>query len=364
MIFCIFAVVSTMPTRAKAQLCRDPDVVGLWHMNENAGDVIKDETENHNDGVIYGAHWVQGKFGSALYFDGSAYVDLGNGPSLNYLKDFTIEAWFKPSPESLGGRADPWAGFAIVITKYGLYQFDLQIHYGHLFGAFGLGYWYCAESVSLLEPDVWTYVAFTHQYDGHIRKLYINGIEVPTVQGTGLTGTTCGHLHFGTGSWATPPTSFSQAYFGVLEEVQITKRVLSGEEILDYYNSNSEHSAVKILVDIDIKPGSYPNAVNLGSHGLIPVAILSSAEFDATTADPDTIELAGSGVAVRGKGSKLMAHEEDVNGDGLVDLVVQVATANLDPESFQDGYAVLTGKTYDGVAIEGADEITIVPPEQ
>ncbi len=118
-----------------------------------------------------------------------------------------------------------------------------------------------------------------------------------------------------------------------------------------------------INVDIDIKPGSYPNAINLGSHGLIPVAILSSADFDATTVDPETVELAGSGVAVRGKSNKYMAHDEDVNGDGLVDLVVQVATENLDPESFQDGYAILTGKTYDGVPIEGEDEITIVPPE-
>ncbi|MHC4260722.1 MAG: hypothetical protein ACYSTF_09995, partial [Planctomycetota bacterium] len=29
-------------------------------------------------------------------------------------------------------------------------------------------------------------------------------------------------------------------------------------------------------IDIDIKPGSYPNTINLGSNGVIPVAILSS----------------------------------------------------------------------------------------
>jgi hypothetical protein len=120
----------------------------------------------------------------------------------------------------------------------------------------------------------------------------------------------------------------------------------------------------KVIVAIDIKPGSYPNTINLGSQGLIPVVIFSSEEFDATTVDPDTVELAGAGVAVRGKSNKYMAHEEDVNGDELLDLVVQVATANLEPDSFQDGYAILTGKTYDGMSIEGQDEITIVPPEQ
>ncbi|MHC4153844.1 MAG: right-handed parallel beta-helix repeat-containing protein [Planctomycetota bacterium] len=118
-----------------------------------------------------------------------------------------------------------------------------------------------------------------------------------------------------------------------------------------------------LVVAIDIKPGSYPNAINLGSHGLIPVAILSSADFDATTVDPETVELAGAGVAVRGKSNKYMAQQEDVNGDGLLDLINHVATENLDPNSLQDGYAVLIGSTFGGEEITGTDEITIVPPE-
>jgi hypothetical protein len=97
---------------------------------------------------------------------------------------------------------------------------------------------------------------------------------------------------------------------------------------------------------------------------LIPIAIFSEVNFDATTVNPDTVEIAGSEVAVRGKGNKFLAHHEDVDGDGLTDLVVQVATANLDPDSIQDGLVVLSGSTYDGQAIEGEDEITIVPPEQ
>jgi len=49
-----------------------------------------------------------------------------------------------------------------------------------------------------------------------------------------------------------------------------------------------------------------------------------------------------------------------VDEDRLIDLVLQVATENLDPESFQDGYAILTGATYDGQVIEGEDEITLI----
>ncbi len=119
-----------------------------------------------------------------------------------------------------------------------------------------------------------------------------------------------------------------------------------------------------IQVIIDIKPGSDPNSINLGSGGLTPVAIISSADFDATNVDPDTVMLSGAGVEVRGKGRKCMAHVEDVNDDGLADLVVQVGTANLDPGSFQDGYAILTGETFDNVSFGGEDAINIVPPEK
>jgi len=76
---------------------------------------------------------------------------------------------------------------------------------------------------------------------------------------------------------------------------------------------------------IDIKPGSYPNSINLGSHGVIPVAILSSDYFDASTVDPTSVTLAGAGVAVRGKG-KSLSHEEDVNGERGTEQIPKVVS--------------------------------------
>ena len=115
------------------------------------------------------------------------------------------------------------------------------------------------------------------------------------------------------------------------------------------------------LLNIDIKPGSDPNPINPDSNGLVPVAILSSADFDARNVNSTTVELAGAGVAIRGK-DKSMTHVEDVNEDGLPDLVVQVET-----QSFADlgdgGTVMLTGTTFGGVNIVGYDEILIVPPD-
>ncbi len=116
---------------------------------------------------------------------------------------------------------------------------------------------------------------------------------------------------------------------------------------------------------IDIKPGGNPNTINLRSKGVLPVAILSSEEvgneFDATTIDLSTVQLAGAGVAVRGKNKKYMAHKEDINGDGLTDLVVQIEIKNLNPDKLEDGSAILTAQTTNGVEIRGSDKISIVP---
>lgn len=117
---------------------------------------------------------------------------------------------------------------------------------------------------------------------------------------------------------------------------------------------------VTIAVDIDIKPGSDPNCFNNNSHGVIPVAILGSADFDCTQVDPSTCSLEGLTLKVVGKRNKLMAHIEDVNNDGYDDLVLQIEDMD---EAFQEGdtTATLTGNLYDGTPIEGTDTICIVP---
>ena len=117
-----------------------------------------------------------------------------------------------------------------------------------------------------------------------------------------------------------------------------------------------------ITVEIDIKPGSDLNPINPGSNGLIPVAILTTDDFNAADVNSATVTLAGAKVAVRGKAEKLMARLEDVDGDGDLDLLVQVETQS-DGALWESGTVTLTGKTYDGQDIKGTDEVIIVPPE-
>ncbi len=129
------------------------------------------------------------------------------------------------------------------------------------------------------------------------------------------------------------------------------------------YRKYAQLVGQNIPVRIDIKPGSYPNSINLGSEGNVPVAIFSNSVFDATQVDPATVELASAGVGLRGKSEdNYMAACEDVDGDGLMDLVVHVETSAL-VLSLTDVEASLTGSTFDERGIAGKDSVRVVQEE-
>lgn len=111
---------------------------------------------------------------------------------------------------------------------------------------------------------------------------------------------------------------------------------------------------------IDIKPGSNLNSINLSAAGVIPIAILSSPTFDATQINPASVRLAGAHVSLIGKADKYACHVEDVNREGLLDLICQVVTAQFAIQP-GDSVAVMEAETFNGTRIRGEDAIRIVP---
>jgi probable HAF family extracellular repeat protein len=115
-----------------------------------------------------------------------------------------------------------------------------------------------------------------------------------------------------------------------------------------------------ISIDIDIKPGSFPNNINPKSKGKIPVAILSTKDFNALSQiDLNSLTFGRTG----DERSLAFCHaSEDVNRDGLQDLLCHFYTEDT---GFQcsDTEGILKGETKDGMPIQGSDSVNIVPCE-
>lgn len=112
-----------------------------------------------------------------------------------------------------------------------------------------------------------------------------------------------------------------------------------------------------LQVAIDIKPGSYPNAINLTEKGVIPVAVLGSAFLKVRQINPATLLLENMPVQAVASG-KLLVHYDDINGDGIEDLVVQFANTGSLPVDATT--ATLIGNLYDSTMIKGSDSVFVV----
>ena len=123
-------------------------------------------------------------------------------------------------------------------------------------------------------------------------------------------------------------------------------------------------------VAIDIKPGNWPNIINLAEEGVVTVAILTTPDFDAASVDTSIGENGEGKVYLSAALPKISGNSgkysmfKDIDGDGDLDLVIQFYVELMDPDTFEiEGettYALLTGQTWAGKAIWGRDQIAIV----
>jgi len=122
-------------------------------------------------------------------------------------------------------------------------------------------------------------------------------------------------------------------------------------------------------VDVDVKPGNAKNNVNAKSNGVIPVAIYTTADFDATTIDGNSVLLSSADPEDTGIAADHFALE-DVDGDGDLDMILHFRTQDvlaalgldLDPGESETANAELTGETVDAVMLQGFDTIDFFMP--
>ena len=119
-----------------------------------------------------------------------------------------------------------------------------------------------------------------------------------------------------------------------------------------------------IEVDIDVKPGSDPNTINVRKQGVIPVAILGSDMFNVADVDVTTLAFGPSGappVHDLTDAAVYATHVTDVNGDGYPDLVSH-HDAMLTGLGSADTEACIDGAVLDGTALNGCDGVRVIAP--
>jgi hypothetical protein len=355
---CFLALVLTVAgvLPAAGQVLAPSDLVAWWRAEGNANDSVG---TNHGT-MLGGAGFAPGAVGQAFRLDGvDDWVSIANTAAMDFgTGDFTIELWM--NLDSVTRLQDvvlkvccgfyPSHRVYLIEVESGTLRFlirDTAANQNDLIVPAGL------------VPGVWHHVAAVRE--GDTSRLYLDGTLIGgQTAGTAVDTGSAGTAAFGRQMPLNPccPTD-TRVFGGSLDEISLYRRALTSQEIQQIAAAGSAGKVLAIPVVIDIKPGSFPNSINLGSNGTVPVAILSPSSLDAATIDPSTVALAGAAVNLRGRGTP-MASNEDVNGDGLRDLVVHVSTQALQLTG-TDVEAVLTGKTFGGTPVQGTDSVRVVP---
>jgi len=193
--------------------------VGWWKCDEGSGVKVADFSGNNNDGVISGASWAEGKYGSALNFDGNDSVDISNCTSLNPTTAMTISGWVKSVS----------AGTGMILAKNNQSQYrvwkesDDKIYSNVTIG----GTVKTVSSQSLLGIN-WHHFAVL--YDGASLKLYFDGRLENSVLASGNIAVTSNNLKLGV-------QGTSYYLTGLVDDVKIYDYARTAGQVLQDYQS-------------------------------------------------------------------------------------------------------------------------------
>ena len=136
-----------------------------------------------------------------------------------------------------------------------------------------------------------------------------------------------------------------------------------------YCDGTALQLTIDLLPAINIKPGDPDNKIHIATPGMVAVAILSDASFDApamVVRSSLTFGRIGDQQSLVYKPDRFdtrlqvpVCSTSDVNGDGLKDLVCQF-DKQLAGFQLTDTYGVLRGKTTTGITIKGTDAVQVL----
>jgi hypothetical protein len=224
---------TTYPTLAKPP--NNLGLVGYWSLNEGNGTVATDFSGNGNHGTLQnGPTWVNGKFGTALDFDGLDAVVTASPPDVT---NFTLSAWVKPE------SSDLTSGINLIINKTSVsadHNYCLIIFNGTADVCFYAGsgvYRDLTEPTATMVEGIWYHIVGTYSTaNGGTLTLYVNGVQRNESTGQG-TLTYGGTQILSIGDYVTEESG--EDFNGGIDEVRVYNRALSASEVAALYGSGA-----------------------------------------------------------------------------------------------------------------------------
>ncbi len=200
----------------------EPEPTGLaahYTFDQGTGTTVNDASGNGNTGTIVGTPgWVAGKINGAMEFDGTVYVNCGNGASLQIRDAITIACWIKIEAFTVSWEAILAKGDNSYRMSRGD-EFGNSVH----FGCNGLSGGNLSGT-GLVTTDTWRHAAAV--YDGQYAYIYIDGVQDARIVSTGQIDASTNNLYIGENSGAT-----GRQLGGLVDDVRIYNRALSPAEI-------------------------------------------------------------------------------------------------------------------------------------
>ncbi len=219
----------------------DAKVIGAWLFDEGSGDAAKDSSGNGIDGVLTGGpEWVkEGKFGSALKFTDSKYVDfLPPTPELlSIKKEATFMAWVKPTEF----RASNWnIVFSMQRGSSGGEAYSIAIgrngNPGTVMAFVNAGANIRVDAPETIMVDEWVHTAGV--YDGNKLVLYVNGDPVAEVAVSGNLNHEDGKGRFViNGNYNALDGNLKEWIRATVDEVLIFDEALTADDVKAYVQS-------------------------------------------------------------------------------------------------------------------------------
>ena len=229
---CIGVLLMSLAFTNVSQAVDSADLVAVWTLDEGSGDKVMDGSGNGHDGAIASGdpQWVDGKFGSAMQFDGDDDWVAMNAPVVVDTVDFTMGCWVNP-----GDVQKEWANILashVEPPRRGI-SFEQVSTNTNLFGiAIGDGENWAGGGTVQLDAGEWNHMAFVRV--GAKGYWYYNGApddfnpEVDLASDLPVVAAT---HNFHIGTW--PPDPAGRAFNGSVDDAFIFERALSAEDIAD-----------------------------------------------------------------------------------------------------------------------------------